>query len=838
MRGLRALVLVTFVALHLPVFGEATLELSIDTDKVHAGLPFTLTATVRGFDEEPVPDPPELEIAGSTVTYVGVSPNVRTQLTIINGRRSESREVSFSYRWRVTAAEAKEYLVPALSVSQNDVVASSRAASFVAGEIETTDDMVVRLDLPSRTVWAGESFDVTIEWLLLREVQNFEFSVPLFDVEGVRVLARDAPGSRRYVPFDVGTEQTELPLVSDKHRENAKDYTRVQFPARVVLSSPGTFELDPVRVAAELVFPGRDRFGFSNRRTQLYTARAQPHRLVVAPLPTASRPASFVNAIGTGFAFDVAASKTVVAAGEPIELTLTLRGTGLLEGLSLPALDGSDGLDPDQFGLLDLPNVGIDRDGAREFQAVVRVISPDVSEIPPLPFSFFDPEAAEYRTVYSAPIALSVRQGSVVDAADVATAVPRAELSPAVSSSPPRGNFSLNGANMALGPMTTSGSGGVVELYRYALAPLYVVPLLFLAFVAYRRRTEADRGHKAVVRQAERVLDEALGATEAARRSAPAIVNAVRELARVMGRRDERMSELEEIEQAAFNPVLADKPVDDELKARLRERIGTWTVLVIVLLITPSLADRSIANAASNDQVAAVSESMARSVYAEALETSDRTDRLRRFARAESAYRELVAERSDEDDLLADWGNAALGAETLGVAILAFRRALDENPANARARTNLAWVRDRLPVWLPRPQAATMDALLFWRLWLADGLQLLLGAIAFAAAVLSLVPRVLGRGGSTVGTGVLIALWLMFVVPVLMDTADDGVVLTDGVTLRAADSVGAPASFANPLPAGTEVAILEQRGAWARVSLSDGSVGWLTDGAIEKVRLD
>lgn len=736
MRELRAFLLVCGVGFALAAVGEPTLELSIDTDKVHAGLPFTLTATVRGFDEEPVPEPPELEISGSTVTYVGVSPNVRTQLTIINGRRSEVREVSFSYRWRVTAPDAKEYIVPALSVSQDDQVASSRAATFVASEIETTDDMVVRLDLPSRTVWAGESFDVTIEWLLLREVQNFEFSIPLFDVEGVRVLARDAPGSRRYVPFDVGTEQTELPLVSGSYRENAKDYTRVQFPARVVLATPGTFELDPVRVAAELVFPGRDRFGFSNRRTQLYTAQAEPRRLVVAPLPTASRPASFVNAIGTGFAFDAAASKTVVAAGEPIELTLTLRGTGLLEGLSLPSLDGAGGLDPNQFGLLDTPNVGIDRDGAREFQAVVRVVSPDVSEIPPLPFSFFDPEAAEYRTVYSAPIALSVRQGSVVDAADVATAAPPVELRAPDLPAAPRGNFSLNGANMALGPMAASASRN--DLLSYALAPLYVLPLLVLAFLAYRRRTETERGHKAVVRQAERALDDALAATDDARRSAPAIVNAVRELARVMGHRDERMSELEEIERAAFNPALADKPVDDALKRRVRDRVKAWSLLLVATIIAPTLGEG--AYSASLDESTVVAETAARSIYAAALESSDRTERLRRFAEAESAFRDLVGERPTEDELIADWGNSALGAEELGVAILAYRRALAQNPANARARTNLAWVRDRLPVWLPRPQAATMDALLFWRQWLADGMQLVLGAIAFAAAVLSFVP--------------------------------------------------------------------------------------------------
>jgi SH3-like domain-containing protein len=57
----------------------------------------------------------------------------------------------------------------------------------------------------------------------------------------------------------------------------------------------------------------------------------------------------------------------------------------------------------------------------------------------------------------------------------------------------------------------------------------------------------------------------------------------------------------------------------------------------------------------------------------------------------------------------------------------------------------------------------------------------------------------------------------------------------DGSTLRSADSAGAPLAFANPLPAGTEVAIVEDRDNWVRIVLADGSRGWMTASAIERV---
>jgi hypothetical protein len=64
------------------------------------------------------------------------------------------------------------------------------------------------------------------------------------------------------------------------------------------------------------------------------------------------------------------------------------------------------------------------------------------------------------------------------------------------------------------------------------------------------------------------------------------------------------------------------------------------------------------------------------------------------------------------------------------------------------------------------------------------------------------------------------------------------VLTADAVTLRSADSIGAPAVFDKQLPPGTECTILERRDAWLRIQLADGATGWVTAGAIEPINSD
>ena len=80
----------------------------------------------------------------------------------------------------------------------------------------------------------------------------------------------------------------------------------------------------------------------------------------------------------------------------------------------MPPLDNPDGLPPDRFTVQGTPASGEIIDGddgkgkAKRFVATVRVKSPDVREIPPIAFSYYNPRTGRYDTVRSQPIARSL----------------------------------------------------------------------------------------------------------------------------------------------------------------------------------------------------------------------------------------------------------------------------------------------------------------------------------------------------------------------------------------------------------------------------------------------
>ena len=141
--------------------------------------------------------------------------------------------------------------------------------------------------------------------------------------------------------------------------------------------------------------------------------------LTVLPVPQANRPRSFAGAIGQGFTLDVSAQRTVVQVGDPILLKITLRGDTGLETASLPPLTAGGGLSPKDFRLPEGDNTGQLQEDAKYFAVTVRVLREGVKEIPPIAYSWFDPQTGSYQTTHSRPIALSVGKAQVVSAGDV-----------------------------------------------------------------------------------------------------------------------------------------------------------------------------------------------------------------------------------------------------------------------------------------------------------------------------------------------------------------------------------------------------------------------------------
>ncbi len=854
------------------------LELRVESDDLHENLPFILTVAARGFGEEPQPILTKLVIPGCKVTPLGVVPNVSSMVQIVNGQRSESRDVTFAYRFRIEAPQPGTYTVPALLAEQatpsGKKKAQSPPAQFQVKGLEESRDMQVRLVLPERPVWVGETFSVSLEWYLRKDVSNRTFVVPLFD-EDAWVEVEPGPGTGpgndpRLGGFHAGPRQLELPYRRDKTTLDGVEYTRFRFLARITPTKAGVLSTAAPRVVAELeAGVGRDGFGFAVPMTKLYSASGKPVHLEVRPLPQKDRPESFKNAVGTAFSIEVQAGRTVVRVGDPIELKILLRGNGRLAGLILPNLYAA-GLSRDLFTVPDEAAAGelLDDGKGKLFRVSVRLRSTQAGAIPPLSFSYFDPEKGEYRTSQSQPIALSVQGSAIVGAQDVQGPAPSFVDSPQdvrkdggkKAQKDPPAAFSLVGADLALSDERAT--------LRRALSPrgvapwlglLYGFPLMMLLAQIWRLRTQKSREHEGEARKCLRLLLRELDAAAAgpAREAAPRVAGALRTLRRQFGQYPaEGDALLARLETEAYSPQAAQGPLSPALLKEVRDLAEGWvapvprtgpprgTVMGLVLLMSlslGSLGSLGLMARPCHAEDGGTRLRAAREAYRQALTQGDRDRRRGDFAQAETLYRELAAAHPDAPELQADWGNAALLAQEPGRAALAYRRALRLDPGKQRARRNLGFLRDRLPEWLPRPRTqGAMDSFFFWQhLWSLPMRHLLL-ALGFAAALLLLVPWSIpaGRRRLLRGAAVLPAVFVAAMAISLLverDGSADGVVLDHGVLLRSADSLGAPQSLSNPLPAGAEVAVLETRGDWTRIELADGQNGWVPTSAVERI---
>ena len=132
--------------------------------------------------------------------------------------------------------------------------------------------------------------------------------------------------------------------------------------------------------------------------------------IVIERPPAEGRPPSFAGAVGR-FAFSVTAKPREVAVGDPITLTLAIDDRSLpatdLALLKPPALDADTTLTAD-FRVAGDPPAGLVNRRRKTFTQTIRAKNEDVAAVPPIPFSYLDPQTRKYVTISSDPISLRV----------------------------------------------------------------------------------------------------------------------------------------------------------------------------------------------------------------------------------------------------------------------------------------------------------------------------------------------------------------------------------------------------------------------------------------------
>jgi len=259
-------------------------------------------------------------------------------------------------------------------------------------------------------------------------------------------------------------------------------------------------------------------------------------------------------------------------------------------------------------------------------------------------------------------------------------------------------------------------------------------------------------------------------------------------------------------------------------------RIASW-------ILGAAIAVGSASGSAQTPDAEALEEAIAS--YRAALDTSERDARLEGFRSAERSFARVAAGGASNPELYTNLGNAALQAEHLGAAVLAYRRALAIDPDHPRAVQNLEYVRTLLPDWVPKPEpGGLLDSFFFWHRTLARSDRALGAAIGFAIAALLLAAALRFRQPALRTAAILPALvWAALIASVSLGGArlDEAVVIADETVARAADSALAPSALPAPLPGGVEVRILERRSPWIRIRLANGRDAWVAESAVTTV---
>lgn len=381
--------------------------ISLDREELLVGVPFGLVITATGFAENPQPEIDEFQISGASVSLVSVQPSVSRQISIVNGRRSMSEDVRYVYKYAVQTTDSGSYTVPPITARQGTTQATSAGGKFTVQEPKTTNDFAIEVVLEDTTLWLGQKVPVYIDLFLKRDVGDLDLLLPLLDVVDIS----PTENSRQMLEFTGQQGSVQLPYTQDLVDRKGEQVTRIRAKGILTATKSGQFHVPSAKAIAQLVTKQQRGFmGFPQNEYTTFQSKDKEFDLTVSPLPLQNRPNSFAGLVGKAFSLQVRASKTVVSVGEPITIDIEIRGDGDLEGMQLPAFD-----DVGFSKLIETPNqnpLGVvnptDHSKTFSFPIRLREGAENLREIPILQISYFDPDSAEYKTVYSQPVAISV----------------------------------------------------------------------------------------------------------------------------------------------------------------------------------------------------------------------------------------------------------------------------------------------------------------------------------------------------------------------------------------------------------------------------------------------
>lgn len=169
---------------------------------------------------------------------------------------------------------------------------------------------------------------------------------------------------------------------------------------------------------AEMQAVGTIDDGFGNTQQHSWTIKSAPATLQINPLPQAGKPTFFNGAVGN-FQIKALLEPPTMPRNGAAALRITVSGAGNLTQLDAPQIQLPDGLQAaDAVAKNDLKTDGQRLTGSRTFTYPITASKEGNFTIPPIRFSFFNPQSGKYEEAATQPLTLSVTTAEAVDEKD------------------------------------------------------------------------------------------------------------------------------------------------------------------------------------------------------------------------------------------------------------------------------------------------------------------------------------------------------------------------------------------------------------------------------------
>ncbi|MEE2681602.1 MAG: BatD family protein [Planctomycetota bacterium] len=452
-------------------------------------------------DAQQIEDPVLPDQDGLEFEYLGVTQETSGN-SFENGVHRSWRMVGLTIT--VTPTREGTFEIDPITIDINGTAYSSSPITLTAIAPRNDGRVIVELSGPERAVYLGESVNLRLS-IWIEQYVSEEYGVEASEsvswqlvdlnqtkwgpfLESIQELSRNRQrpkgeirirDDRTYFVFQLDRE------VRPADIQELKNLTDVTIAASYPTG---------VRRSRSIFNTGLEFSGLIPLRV-----RAEVGDINVTPLPEEGRPADFRGAVGD-FVVRASAKPLRVQAGDPISFSFLIgnvdQNNSVLDTLRPPPLDEIESLTRD-FKIPSEPIAGTVDGNIKIFTQSIRPRNEDVTEIPSIPFSFFDPDLDDYRTLYTNPIPIDVSPAEMLASEDIVRSgnAERRSSDPSLDSGTDatKTDQALLGANFPVDKRLLSQDSISIGWGSYVV--LAAPPLTFLAglaLVARRRWRERN----------------------------------------------------------------------------------------------------------------------------------------------------------------------------------------------------------------------------------------------------------------------------------------------------------------------------------------------------------